>query len=99
MVSQGADFRADDNFAVRWASCNGHFEVVYYLISQGADFRADNDSALWWASSNKHFKVVDYLLLILYFNRLFYQKIEITIIKNALYNNTNKLNQWIILLL
>ncbi|ADO18936.1 hypothetical protein [Acanthamoeba castellanii mimivirus] len=36
LVSQGADIRSVDDYAVRRASGNGHFEIVKYLISQGA---------------------------------------------------------------
>jgi ankyrin repeat protein len=34
----GADFRADNNYAIRWASLYGHLEVVKYFVSMGATF-------------------------------------------------------------
>ena len=33
----GADTKAYNNFAVRWASECGHLKVVKYLVSVGAD--------------------------------------------------------------
>ena len=36
LISQGANIRADDDWAVVWASYNGHLETVKYLVSQGA---------------------------------------------------------------
>ena len=32
----GADFTTKNNYAVKWASMRGHFEVVWYLVSMGA---------------------------------------------------------------
>ena len=48
--------------SVRYASYNGHLDVVKYLVSQGADIRADNDEAVRWASFNGHLEVVKYLV-------------------------------------
>ena len=36
LVSVGADVRVHDDEAVRWASLNGHLEIVKYLVSLGA---------------------------------------------------------------
>ena len=46
----GADVRADNDYAVRKASKNGHLETVKYLVSQGVNVRADNDYAVRRAS-------------------------------------------------
>ena len=62
LVSQGADIRADDDFAVRWASENGYLEVVKYLVSQGADIRAVYDFAVRLACENGYLEVVKYLV-------------------------------------
>ena len=64
LVSIGADVRTDDDFAVRWASENGHLETVKYLVSVGADIRAHNDYAFRLASSNGHLETVKYLVSI-----------------------------------
>jgi ankyrin repeat protein len=49
-VSQGADVRADNNYAVRKASENGHLEVVKYLVSQGAPTTDISEKALQYLS-------------------------------------------------
>ena len=46
----------------RWASENGHLEVVRYLVEQGANIHANNDYAIRWASENGHLEVVRYLV-------------------------------------
>ena len=35
-VEHGADIHAQDNYALRWASRNGHLEVIKYLKSINA---------------------------------------------------------------
>ena len=59
------DIRSDDNYALRWASENGHFEVVKYLCETYQltieDIRSENNYALRWASLNGYFEVVKYL--------------------------------------
>ncbi|AVL95272.1 ankyrin repeat protein [Moumouvirus australiensis] len=61
MFSIGIDIRAKDDYAVRWASGNGHLEVVKYLVGMGADIRSDNDYAVRLASRNGHINIVKYL--------------------------------------
>jgi len=58
LISNGVD----DDCAVRWASENGHLEVVQFLISNGADIHACNDYAIRWASINGHLEVVQFLI-------------------------------------
>ena len=62
LVENGADFRADDDYVVRWASRFGHLKVVKYLVEKGANFRADDNYAIRWASRNGHLEVVKYLV-------------------------------------
>ena len=62
LVSQGADIKYNDDYAIRCASANGHLEVVKYLVSLGANIRADDDYAVRLASSRGHLEVVTYLV-------------------------------------
>jgi len=50
-----------DNYALRWASNNGHTEVVKLLLNAGADVHAKDDEALRWASENRHTEVIKLL--------------------------------------
>jgi ankyrin repeat protein len=44
LIENGADVTADDNYAIRWASDNGHLPVVKFLIKRGADYsKLDKD--------------------------------------------------------
>ncbi len=61
MLSKGADVHAL-NSALRWASENGHLDVVRYLVKHGANIHANNDQALRWASEKGHLEVVKYLV-------------------------------------
>jgi hypothetical protein len=52
-----------NNFPIRWASENGHVEVVKLLLSDERVDPSDNGNyAIRWASSNGHVKVVRLLL-------------------------------------
>ena len=62
LVSQGANVKADNNWTLRYASENGHLEVVKYLVSQEADIQANNNWAVQLASRNGHLEVVKYLV-------------------------------------
>ena len=62
LVSLGADIRSTDDYAIRWASLNGHLEMVKYLVSLGADIRSRDDWAVQMASRNGHLEMVKYLL-------------------------------------
>ncbi len=46
LASLGADYAANNNYAIQWASGNGHLAVVKYLVSLGADYAADNNYAI-----------------------------------------------------
>ena len=56
------DIHADDDWAVRYASLNGHLEVVKYLVSLGGNIRAQNNQAFRRATRNGHVEVVKYLV-------------------------------------
>ncbi len=51
-----------NDYALIWASKNGHLDIVKYLISAGANIHAYNDYALRMASLNGHLEVVKYLV-------------------------------------
>ena len=56
-------YNVDDDFPVIYASKNGHFEMVKYLVEErGADARAENDDAVRLASKFGHLKIVKYLV-------------------------------------
>ena len=61
LVERGADVHAFDDYALRWAAENGHFDVAEYLVEHGADVHARNDYALRLAARNGHIDVVEYL--------------------------------------
>jgi len=62
LLERGANLRADDDFALRWAAVNGQLELVKYLLEQGADLHVWKDWALRKAAENGHLEVVKYLL-------------------------------------
>ena len=35
LIDKGADIHVEDDYALRWASYDGHLEVVKYLKSKG----------------------------------------------------------------
>jgi len=61
-LDAGANVHARDDWALRWASENGHVEVVKVLLDAGANVHAEDDWALRWASYNGHVEVVKVLL-------------------------------------
>ncbi len=59
------DIRSIDNYALRWASTNGHLEVVKFLIDKGLtleDIRSQDNSAFIWASYFGNLEIVKYLV-------------------------------------
>ena len=51
--SSVSDVSADDNFAIMWASKNGHSDIIKIILSNYNDvFYIKN--ALGWANYNKH---------------------------------------------
>ena len=57
-----ADVHADDDCALRLASCNGHYNTTKLLLEHKADVHADDDYALRCASHNGHYSIVELLL-------------------------------------
>ena len=47
--------------ALKYASGNGHLEVVKYLVDHGANVNAEDDEALRYASKNGHKDIVTFL--------------------------------------
>ena len=59
------DPTADNNYAIRMTSCNGHLEIVKLLLTlPGVDPTADKNHAIRLASHNGHLEVVKFLLTI-----------------------------------
>jgi hypothetical protein len=61
-LKRGVNIHTQDDNALKWASFNGHFQVVKYLVEQGANIHAENDYALREASYYGHLEVVKYLV-------------------------------------
>uniref|UniRef100_A0A6G6ADN1 Ankyrin repeat-containing protein n=1 Tax=Borely moumouvirus TaxID=2712067 RepID=A0A6G6ADN1_9VIRU len=62
MVFIGIDIHAEDDYAFRWASLNGHLEVVKFLLVKGANIHTDDDYAIKSACDNGHINIVKYLI-------------------------------------
>jgi ankyrin repeat protein len=62
LISVNADIHADNDYALRLASENGHLEVVKLLLEHNANIHSNNDDALRSASVNGHLEVVKLLL-------------------------------------
>ena len=62
LITEGADVHACDDYALCWASGNGHTEIVKLLLDSGADVHADDDYALCCASDTGHTEIVKLLL-------------------------------------
>ena len=60
-IQAGADVHAYNDYALRWASLNGHLAVVEVLVKV-ADIHADDDYALRFASFYGHLSVVEFLV-------------------------------------
>ena len=62
VLDHGADIHAQDDDALRYASANGHRDVVAVLLEHGANVHAKDDHALRVASANGYRDVVGLLL-------------------------------------
>lgn len=56
------NFLEDDNYCIKAACTNGHYEIVKILLSEGVDVSAENNCCIRYASLNGHAKVVDLLM-------------------------------------
>ena len=61
-LENGANVHTIDDYALRWASQNGHYDIVKLLLDYGADIHTDNDEALRWAAYEGHYDVIKLLL-------------------------------------
>ncbi|ANB51058.1 hypothetical protein [Powai lake megavirus] len=83
LVNKGADVKARDNCAIRWASEHGHLDVVKYLINQGADITGSGSYAIISASRYGHIEIVKYLVN---------QGIDVKILNNCAIRSAKKNN-------
>jgi hypothetical protein len=58
----GINIHECHDYALQWASQNGHLEVVKLLIEKGANVHENNERALKWSAMNGHFEVVKLLI-------------------------------------
>ena len=61
-LEKGADIHARNDYALRYASEDGHKDVAELLLKNGADVHADNDDALQGAAASGHKDIVELLL-------------------------------------
>ena len=50
------------NEALRFASLNGHLDIIKFLVSEGANIHTNNDYPLRWASRFGHLDIVKFLV-------------------------------------
>ena len=63
LIENGIDPSDNNNYAIKWASKNGHLEIVKLLLQdKRVDPSANNNYAIKWASKNGHTEVVKLLL-------------------------------------
>lgn len=62
LIDNGADIHEGDNVALRYASNEGHIEVVKLLVKHGADIHARDNSSLRYAARYGHLEVVKHLI-------------------------------------
>jgi len=62
LLEEGADIHIDEELTLKWASENGHLEIVELMIEHVANIHARRECALKWASNNGHFEIVKLLL-------------------------------------
>ena len=62
LIENGADVHAENDYALCWASGNGHLRIVELLLENGADVHAFNDSALRYASRYGYLQIVELLI-------------------------------------
>lgn len=60
LIKEGADPKACDSYALRWAAEKGHTEIVKLMIPV-SDPKARDSEALRWAAENGHTEIVKLL--------------------------------------
>ena len=53
-LNRGADVHIHGDYPLKYASVNGHIEIVKYLLNNGADVHIDNDLPLKRATKMGH---------------------------------------------
>jgi ankyrin repeat protein len=56
------DIHADNDYALRWSSQNGHVEVVKFLIEKGANIHVDSDQILRLSSQYGRIELIKFLI-------------------------------------
>ena len=62
LIDEGANIHADDDYALRLASYDGHLDIVEFLVEKGANIHACDDYALQLASKYGHLDIVKFLV-------------------------------------
>jgi len=62
LIDEGADPKADNSIALRWAVGNGYLEIVELLIKRGADPKTDNSWPLQIATECDHRGIIKELI-------------------------------------
>jgi ankyrin repeat protein len=62
MINLGANIRADDDAAIRYASFFNKWDAVKVLVENGADITADDNLPVKSASENGNFIMTKYLV-------------------------------------
>jgi ankyrin repeat protein len=62
LLERGADIRAIDDLALRWAAGNGHTKTVALLLERGANINAKKNQGLRGAADGGHTQTVALLL-------------------------------------
>ncbi|MEK0337885.1 MAG: ankyrin repeat domain-containing protein [Nitrosopumilus sp.] len=61
-IERGVDIHALDDWALRWASQYGRYDIVALLLENGADVHVVVDLPLRWASEMGQYDIVEILL-------------------------------------
>lgn len=63
IVTKQIDIHADNDYVLRAAAENGHYEIVDLLLAHDVDIHACNDDILRMAAENGHYETVELLLV------------------------------------
>jgi len=82
-LERGADIHILNDYALRYASRYGHYDLVEFLLKNGANVHADVEEALWWALEDNNLNIVELLL-----------KNGANFIHNTIHTDNNGAIQW-----